>query len=194
MTLAMLLFAALPRALDGRAAPNLRHGSRGATAGAREADRDRRLEQLEKQVTALTAMLEDRDRHAEDALDDDRVLARYSGDGSSRPLNMAERLRYLERKVAGSSNWLSDPQLWRKQQYECKNVTDMGSKGEHAVCLDGWEERHRHRLATSAKGQNDPSCVVYDLGIRAQPEFGKTMMEKYGCSVRAYDPSRVSAD
>jgi FkbM family methyltransferase len=92
----------------------------------------------------------------------------------------------LERKFAGSTNWLPDPQLWRKKQYNCKNITDLGTSGEHHVCLDNWE-KHLN------KKDGAPPCIVYDLGIRAQPMFGQYMMRDYGCAVRAYDPSDTSA-
>eukprot|EP00929_Paragymnodinium_shiwhaense_P001992 TRINITY_DN10218_c0_g2_i2.p1 TRINITY_DN10218_c0_g2~~TRINITY_DN10218_c0_g2_i2.p1 ORF type:complete len:393 (+),score=121.27 TRINITY_DN10218_c0_g2_i2:65-1243(+) len=103
----------------------------------------------------------------------------------AQPLNLADRLRYLERKVDGSVNWLEDPQLWRRQQYQCKNMTDLNTNGEHHVCLDNWEKRQH-------KDSKD-GCIVYDLGVRADPDFGANLLQTYGCSIRAYDPSDISA-
>jgi len=104
-------------------------------------------------------------------------------DGTVRKLNIADRLRYLERKFAGASNWLNDPQLWMKTQHKCKNSTFLHS--DHEVCLDNFARPNPRRRS--------PNCVVYDLGIHAEPEFGMNLMKEYGCSVRAYDPSDISA-
>merc|ERR1712194_683523 len=86
-----------------------------------------------------------------------------------------------ESKVAGSTNWLPDPQLWRRTQYECKNYTDWKTDFDMRVCLDGWDRR--------VTAREDKPCVVYDLGIREQPEFGAVAATKFDCLVRAYDPS-----
>ena len=36
--------------------------------------------------------------------------------------------------------------------------------------------------------------MVYDFGIRAQPEFGMKLAKHAGCEVHAFDPSPVSVD
>jgi len=98
--------------------------------------------------------------------------------GQYKDLSVVERLRHLELKVDGGFNWLKNPQLFMHQDYQCKNMTDLGT--DHHVCLDGFQNLMK---------KNNGGCIVYDLGIRKNPEFGVEMMTKYGCSVRAYDPS-----
>jgi len=105
-------------------------------------------------------------------------------DGTVHQLNMADRLRYLERKFAGVANWLKDPQLWMKEQYKCKNSTFVHS--DHNVCLDNFARANPRRRSQT--------CIIYDLGIHAEPEFGMNMLKEHGCSVRAYDPSDTSAN
>jgi len=112
--------------------------------------------------------------------DGTRLPTRMVADGSFVKLPALERLRFLEHKVTGGLNWLKDPLLHQQVQMQCKNMSDLGT--DHHVCFDNWEKHHP---------PGSPSCVVYDLGIRANPEFGVEMMRK-GCKVRAYDPSPMS--
>jgi len=112
--------------------------------------------------------------------DGTRLPTRMVADGSFEKLPALERLRFLEHKVTGGLNWLKDPLLHQQVQMQCKNMSDLGT--DHHVCFDNWEKHHP---------PGSPSCVVYDLGIRANPEFGVEMMRK-GCKVRAYDPSPMS--
>eukprot|EP00747_Dinoflagellata_sp_TGD_P186251 gnl/TRDRNA2_/TRDRNA2_43183_c0_seq1.p1 gnl/TRDRNA2_/TRDRNA2_43183_c0~~gnl/TRDRNA2_/TRDRNA2_43183_c0_seq1.p1 ORF type:complete len:450 (-),score=78.82 gnl/TRDRNA2_/TRDRNA2_43183_c0_seq1:129-1478(-) len=107
--------------------------------------------------------------------------------GSFHERSLADRVRFLELKQAGSTNSISDPHLWQKVQYNCTNSSAMGLSGaheEHHVCFDFWE--------ADARARGGRPCVVYDLGIRAEPSFGQILMENFGCVVRAYDPSPVA--
>lgn len=177
----------------------------GATHETSHASAEERINRLESTVRNQLESIESLRKELHSALamarspalqpDSVRIPETMAADGSSRELSLAERVRYLERKVAGASNWFTDPQLWRKKQYRCENLTDLGTGGEHHLCLDGWEERMQKRRGTSlAQGvATSPPCIVYDLGIRAQPAFGKTLMTQYGCAIRAYDPSPTTA-
>lgn len=156
---------------------------------------EQRIAALESQVASLTATVQHlvaelkeskrQTHHSQElVMDSSRMPSSMTGGlAHAQTLNVADRLRYLERKVDGSLNWLTDPQLWRQHQYHCKNLTDMGTSGEHHVCLDNF------------KTSEDPArpCVAYDLGIRANPEFGASLLEQYGCKVHAYDPSDKAA-
>jgi len=97
-------------------------------------------------------------------------------------------MRYLEHKVDGATNWLKDPQLFNEIQYECQNMTMLAT--DHHVCLDRWQTS----LLSHHTAKSPQKCVVYDLGIRADPEFGVNMMNEYGCAIRAYDPSPTSSE
>mmetsp|Transcript_18511 Transcript_18511/g.26146 ORF Transcript_18511/g.26146 Transcript_18511/m.26146 type:complete len:299 (-) Transcript_18511:119-1015(-) len=46
------------------------------------------------------------------------------------------------------------------------------------------------------KKKNDDKlpCLVYDFGIRAQPQFGAVMARTFGCEVHGFDPSPVSTE
>lgn len=148
------------------------------------------IEALEKRVEdSVTEKVEKRLVKLEEAVgqsvhkeDGSRVPTFRALDGSVRDLTLFERLRYMEHKVDGATNWLKEPMLFNKQQYECRNGTDLHT--DHHVCFDGWEQ------ALLKHHSGDPhKCIVYDLGIRANPEFGVNLMKEYGCAVRAYDPS-----
>lgn len=141
-------------------------------------------ESMEKRFAAMEHRVEELERQlGNEPSDNDgtRLPTRLGADGSFVKLPALERLRFLEHKVTGGLNWLKDPLLHQQVQMHCKNMSDLGT--DHHVCFDNWEKHHP---------PGSPSCVVYDLGIRANPEFGVEMMRK-GCKVRAYDPSPMSA-
>ena len=73
--------------------------------------------------------------------------------------------------------WIGDPSITTKKTANC---TVKVMVAEHYVCRDV--------LPNSKK---EP-CVVYDMGIRQNPGFGKEMAEKFGCEVHAFDPSPVA--
>lgn len=53
------------------------------------------------------------------------------------------------------------------------------------MCMHGWEAQLK---------QHEPyACVAYDIGVRDIADFALAMIEKNGCSVRAYDPSETTA-
>jgi len=65
---------------------------------------------------------------------------------------------------------------------------------DHRICLDHLPKPNTN-IETNDKEKEDKGkapCLVYDFGIRAQPEFGKTMPKVFGCEVHAFDPSPVS--
>jgi len=140
-------------------------------------------ESFEQRFAAMEHRVEELERQlGNEPTDNDgtRLPTRMVADGSFEKLPALERLRFLEHKVTGGLNWLKDPLLHQQVQMQCKNMSDLGT--DHHVCFDNWEKHHP---------PGSPSCVVYDLGIRANPEFGVEMMRK-GCKVRAYDPSPMS--
>jgi len=118
--------------------------------------------------------------------DGSRVPTRLDEDFKTHDLPLFDRLRYLERKVDGNSNWLKDPQLYERTQHLCENETNLET--DHYVCFDKWEQA----LKRNKEKRNRAKCVVYDLGVRENPEFGVNFMKQHGCSVRAYDPSPIS--
>jgi len=158
---------------------------------------EERLEQLEEQLGLNPSVANARERVAalegligkapkELALDGSRLPTTITSNGSFKALPLLRRLRYLERKVDYSINWLKDPLVFREVQHICSNVTDLGTDDYH-VCLDGWRGRH-----TVDGKDGSVGCLVYDIGIRANPRFGHEMLTQFGCTVRAYDPSSIS--
>lgn len=111
-------------------------------------------------------------------------------DGTFEPRPVVDRMRYLERKADASVNWVKDPQFWRDVEYTCKSLVHPGDS-DHALCMDGFRGR-TWQVEGGSPPYGDRKCVVYDLGIREEPEFGVTLMEEYNCSIRAYDPSPTS--
>ena len=59
---------------------------------------------------------------------------------------------------------------------------------DHSICLDNFPPA---KAPPNTKGGK---CLIYDFGIREQPEFGVTMANHFGCEVHAFDPSPVSTE
>jgi len=97
-------------------------------------------------------------------------------DGNLGPLSVAERLRLLELKVASSINWMSNPRLGSMETVKCQSMKKFGDIN---VCLD--------RIR-----KND--CIVYDFGLRKEPDLGFFFAEEYGCEVHGFDPSPISVE
>ncbi|KAG5183432.1 methyltransferase domain-containing protein [Tribonema minus] len=110
-----------------------------------------------------------------------------------RGLTESQRLRLLELKVASATGWLKDPFVGFDPKYRdtCKNLSNLSEYGcaegkdkcgggyDHAICLDDW-----------SPGQGN--CLVYDFGIRENPEFGEVMARTFNCEVHAFDPSPIT--
>eukprot|EP00657_Telonema_sp_P-1_P010706 TRINITY_DN5265_c0_g1_i1.p1 TRINITY_DN5265_c0_g1~~TRINITY_DN5265_c0_g1_i1.p1 ORF type:complete len:277 (-),score=35.81 TRINITY_DN5265_c0_g1_i1:161-991(-) len=54
---------------------------------------------------------------------------------------------------------------------------------DHSICLDHFKGN---------KVAGGKPCVVYDFGIRQQPQFGFMLHNHFGCEVHAFDPSPIS--
>ena len=66
---------------------------------------------------------------------------------------------------------------------------------DHMICIDGLSEPGTQYELKKGESQNrNTPCLVYDFGIRAQPQFGATMARVFGCEVHAFDPSPVSTE
>ena len=139
-----------------------------------------------KAATSIRASLADSATHSVD----DFVGHPYNGERSAlrkysvlkspgksletRDLSMEERLRLLELKTNAHLGWITDPRIGARRVAKCRNPRNIA---EHHVCLDNIEK---------------DNCVVYDVGIRAQPLFGVVMANEYGCEVHAFDPSPIA--
>ena len=135
--------------------------------------------------------------------DESNVRIPRGADG--KPLSLEERLRLLELKLGGGSNWAKHPVygLSSDRAYACQNSSHLCDNGQrlngrfekcepglfdHPVCLEDipWEP-------SMPSGVSRP-CVVYDFGVRAQPQFGMALAKVIGCEVHAFDPSPVSVE
>lgn len=72
---------------------------------------------------------------------------------------------------------------WNTPTHSCKETAEVGF--DIQFCKNGWQ-------AQLQQHQGKP-CVVYDLGVRMMAKFALAMIEDFGCEVRAYDPSKVTA-
>ncbi len=97
---------------------------------------------------------------------------------TAREKTMEERVRDLELKLNSHIGWITDAKFGSENQVHCKHAEAID---EHYVCLDNFPPK-------------DKPCIVYDMGIREQPQFGEIMATKYGCEVHAFDPSPVSVE
>lgn len=102
------------------------------------------------------------------------VPTKFMGDGSYEELSLLERLRYLELKVNAQTNWIRNPRIGSTPTKICNGSKDID---QMRVCLDIVPKNN---------------CVVYDLGIREQPQFGMFFEQEWGCEVHAFDPSPIT--
>ena len=111
-------------------------------------------------------------------------------------------------------NWITDPYVGSKATYRCHKEEEIA---EHYICFDDFptaaatahheipaqvkeweneEEEEPNKKDEDADEDAKPdkaTCVVYDYGIREQPEFGYHFATQYPhCEVHAFDPSPVS--
>jgi len=95
--------------------------------------------------------------------------------GSDDDNNLRRRIRLLENKLNSYLSFGSDPFMSSRASVRCRNSTEFD---EWMTCLDDFPP-------SAPKG-----CVVYDFGIRKNPEFGAILSkEPYRCQVFAFDPS-----
>jgi len=71
---------------------------------------------------------------------------------------------------------------------------------DHYICLDNFPAKPPPPPSSSSSPDIDPAssssppCVVYDFGIREQPQFGMRMALNFSCEVHAFDPSPISTE
>lgn len=140
------------------------------------------------------------------------------------PMTMEERLRYLELKVNSFTNFgVADPFFGSSPVATCRNVSQLDEFGcrlgwhispfmiqrrcqglfDHPICLDNlqpvtpvgqeWSDPNPP-VPSVPKNDDTYPCLVYDFGIREQPEFGAVMARNFGCEVHAFDPSATSRE
>lgn len=140
-----------------------------------------------------------------------------STDKYGNQMSLEERVRYLELKANAFMNFGTDPFFASKTKPSvCRKDTDLTEYGckigmegvhernqkkncpglfDHKICIDGLPEPGtKHELKQGENQDRDPPCLVYDFGIRAQPQFGATVARVFGCEVHAIDPSPVSTE
>merc|ERR1712195_407137 len=96
------------------------------------------------------------------------------------PNGLADRMSRLEAITKGRLNWIREPYVGHRVMHKCAHEEHLD---EHYICYD-------HFPPPSERAE---PCIVYDMGIREQPGFGKTLAEKYPqCQVHAFDPSPIA--
>eukprot|EP00658_Telonema_sp_P-2_P025404 TRINITY_DN2022_c0_g1_i1.p1 TRINITY_DN2022_c0_g1~~TRINITY_DN2022_c0_g1_i1.p1 ORF type:complete len:315 (+),score=45.20 TRINITY_DN2022_c0_g1_i1:65-1009(+) len=129
---------------------------------------------------------------------DDGRTGRYE----TRKLTISERLRYLELKTNSRAAWGNYFDMESRMfQSVCQRKSDLAEfdptciqpgKRTDEVCIGLYDH---HICLDGLKGSKVPGgkpCVVYDFGIREQPQFGVMMHNHFGCEVHAFDPSPIS--
>jgi len=115
---------------------------------------------------------------------DCRVVSKTSSTDMLRPLGgpngLADRMSRLEAITKGRLNWIREPYVGARVMHRCAKEEHID---EHYIC-------HDHFPPPSDRAE---PCIIYDMGIREQPGFGKTLAEKYPqCQVHAFDPSPIA--
>lgn len=132
-----------------------------------------------------------------------------------KPLSLEERLRYLELKTNAHFNFGTHPFFGSKMLSKCKEQSDLRKFGcvpgqdmynpnaanpgqncpglfDHVVCLDHLPKPKPFDSPEVQLNGKQAPCLIYDFGIRKQPQFGQVMAKVFGCEVHAFDPSPVS--
>lgn len=87
-------------------------------------------------------------------------------------------------RVAVNGNVVDGP--FTKTDFNCNEKYKLQEGEEKSVCVAGWD-------AIQKNHQGKP-CVVYEVGLRTASQFALKMIQDFGCVVRAYDPSPVTAE
>lgn len=100
---------------------------------------------------------------------------------------LRSRIDLLERKLNTFLAFDSDPFLNNKVTTKCRKISNLREfckkdgkcgMGDMKVCLDDIPKT---------------GCVVYDFGIRNEPDFGVILaQEPFNCAVFAFDPSPIT--
>jgi FkbM family methyltransferase len=105
---------------------------------------------------------------------------------SSLSMNLKEKLKTLELKLHSYLGYESDPFYWTHTPAQCNNISHLQEYCPTddcdiiPVCLDNFP-------------YND--CIIYDFGIRKQPEFGVILSKPpFNCQVYAFDPSPITKE
>jgi FkbM family methyltransferase len=112
---------------------------------------------------------------------------------SSQVQQLQQSQHLFQLRVNAWMNWNSNPYLGSAVNHTlCRNSTTLSEYGcnkkdqcpglyDHPICLD-------HDFPPL-------DCIVYDFGIRENPEFGKTLLgAPFYCKVYAFDPSPITRE
>ena len=130
--------------------------------------------------------------------------------------DLVARLDRLERKTDAFMHWASPDPFGQetpstlatcarhsnlKEFSElCKAQDSCPGMYDHTICLDGLLGESNSALEGGDGGQAGDGtakekCVVYDFGIRENPEFGETLSgPPFECDVYAFDPSPIAVE
>lgn len=151
---------------------------------------------------------------AKNSVLDDESNVRIPKDKHGAELSVEERLRYLELKTNAFMGFGTNPFFGvQEQASHCENVSSLHEFGcklgwegvkdsnsrcvglfDHRICIDNLPKPGTKYELNQEDGseQNDTPCLIYDFGIRAEPQFGAVMARTFGCEVHGFDPSPVS--
>lgn len=165
--------------------------------GELETDTTRMLIQLQSQLESLQHDKKELEKRVHALLlqhnstnENDQLLTSLT----NQVTKMQESQHLFQLRVNAWMNWNSDPYLGSTVNSSlCRNSTDLSEYGceggknkcpglyDHPVCLDDFP-------STTTR-----ECIVYDFGIRENPEFGQTLLgAPFYCNVYAFDPSPIT--
>ncbi len=110
-----------------------------------------------------------------------------SSSSSSSSMGLQEQVNTLELKLHAHLGYDSDPFYWSRTKAECQHVSRLEEycttdfcDGIIPICLDDFPYNE---------------CIIYDFGIRKQPEFGVILSKPpFNCQVYAFDPSPITKE
>jgi FkbM family methyltransferase len=100
---------------------------------------------------------------------------------------MLDRMRTMELKLNTYLAYNSDPFFWNKLTATCQNASHLTEFCQDDVC----RQSELMKVCLDDFPYND--CVVYDFGIREEPQFGVIFaLPPFNCQVYAFDPSPIT--
>lgn len=103
--------------------------------------------------------------------------------------SVKDRLSFVETQVNSYLSFGNDPFIGMKVQNDvCQKSTILSEycTGDYKDCVD-------QKICLDHFPPTDEPCIIYDFGIRQEPEFGQILSQApFNCKVFAFDPSPIT--
>lgn len=107
---------------------------------------------------------------------------------------LLSRIQTLETKLDSFLAFApQDPFQGVIETTSCKNASELSAWCPETSWLDDQGDCNDHRICLDSFPPKKEKCIIYDFGIRANPEFGEILSaHPFNCDVYAFDPSPIT--